>query len=383
MKLTAMAERLARTRRLGLYRDRVDLSAPGLINFCSNDYLGIRQHPRILQAFSAGASRYGLGSGSSALIGGYYPVHAELEESFAHFFQRESAILFNSGYHANIGVITTLSHRNRRIFVDRLCHASILDAILLSRAKYRRYAHNDTEDLYRLLAKESCKDSLIISESVFSMEGDLAPVLELADIAKKYQSTLIIDDAHGVGVLGHHGRGICEQAHLSQEQLPVLVAPLGKAFGALGAIVAGSRELIDSLVQFSRTYRYTTALPPAIAHAVLQALEIVRTEIWRRERLNELIAFFCREAVRRELPLLTSSKTPIQAIFIGDNERIITIKNRLYSAGIAVAAIRPPTVPVKTARFRISLSCEHTEKQILSLLDLLTENGVGNNQRKY
>lgn len=378
-----MAERLANTRSLGLYRDRVDLSAPGLINFCSNDYLGIRQHPRILQAFSAGASKYGLGSGSSALIGGYYPVHAELEERFAKFFQRDSAILFNSGYHANIGVITALANRNRRIFVDRFCHASILDAIVLSRAKYRRYAHNNTENLCHFLAKESCQHSLIISESIFSMEGDLAPVAELANIAKKYQSTLIIDDAHGVGVLGHYGKGICEQAGLSQEQVPVLVAPLGKAFGGLGAIVAGSSELIDSLVQFSRTYRYTTALPPAIAYAVLQALQIVATEIWRRERLNELIAFFCREAGQRELPLLSSSQTPIQAILIGDNERVMTIKNQLHSAGIAVAAIRPPTVPVNTARLRISLSCEHTEKQILRLLDLLMENGVGNDQRKY
>lgn len=363
-----------------LYRERVISPANGLINFCSNDYLGVSRHPLVLQAFSDGAKKYGLGSGSSALVCGYHREHAELEEQFAAFLRRDRAILFNSGYHANIGVITALANRHWRIFMDRLNHASIVDAVLLSRAKFRRYAHNDTSDLRRHLSQQQNQPSMIITEGVFSMEGDVAPVVELAAIAEKSRSILMIDDAHGIGVLGRSGGGICEYASLRQIQAPVLIAPLGKAFGSLGAIVAGSGELIESLVQFSRTYRYTTALPPAVACATLQALKIIIEESWRRNRLNELIAFFINQASKRNLPGVSKNPTPIQTLLVGDNRQVIELQKKLSDQGVAVAAIRPPTVPVNTARLRISLSCEHTETQILQLLDLLAEYCIGDYQ---
>lgn len=336
----------------------------GLLNFTSNDYLAISQHPKIRQAFSDGAQKFGLGSGSSALISGYHAVHAELEQRFAEFLNRDRALLFNSGYHANIGTLSALAGRKSQIWVDRLCHASIIDAIILSRAQYQRYAHNNLNQLRTWLKMSKARHKMIVTESVFSMEGDQSSISELAHLAQEFQALLIIDDAHGLGILAEN---------INQHDVPLLVAPLGKAFGSFGAIVAGQSHLIETLLQFSRSYRYSTALPPAIAYATITALKLIQQESWRRERLSQLIQFFVQEVLKRQYMLCTKNNTPIQLIMIGDNAGVIRLQQQLLAKGIMVAAIRPPTVPSGTARLRISLSCEHTEAQILYLLDTLME----------
>ena len=346
-----------------LIRNRMVVPS-GILNFASNDYLAISQHPKVRQAFSDGAQKFGLGSGSSAFISGYHAVHAELEQRFAEFLNRDRALLFNSGYQANIGTISALAGRTSEIWVDRLCHASIIDAIILSRARYQRYAHHDLQQLNTLLASSQASHKMIVSESVFSMEGDAANISELGNLARKFQALLIIDDAHGLGIL---------EEKINQHDAPLLVAPLGKAFGSFGAIVAGQNDLIELLLQSSRSYRYSTALPPAIAYATITALTLIQQENWRRERLTELIHFFICEARKRPLTLCAKTNTPIQPIMIGDNARVIQLQQQLLAKGIMVAAIRPPTVPAGTARLRVSLSCEHTEAQILYLLDTLME----------
>lgn len=363
--------RIKQIQQAKLFRQRITVK--NQINFCSNDYLRIGQHPAVKQAFIDGIHQYGLGSGASALVCGYSPAHQMLEERFAEFLQRDRAILFNSGYHANFGVITALASRHDQILVDKLCHASLIDAILLSRSQYQRYAHNQITDLRQRIAQISSGQLLLVTESMFSMEGDLAHLPQLVKIAEDYQATLIVDDAHGIGVLGKNGGGICEHHQLNQQDVPILVAPLGKAFASMGAIVAGSHDMIEALVQFSRTYRYTTALPPAIAHATCTSLKIITSELERREKLNFLIQFFINEAKKRQLPLISTDATPIQAILIKDNDKLLKIQQQLQTRGFLVAAIRPPTVPMHTSRIRISLCCDHSEKDILQLLDLLAE----------
>ncbi len=373
MWIEHLQQNLNRCKQSGLYRERIIArNSANQVNFSSNDYLSLSQDLRVIEAFITGAKKYGLGSGASALVNGYSLAQAELEDQFADFLKREKALLFNSGYHANLGVITALVNRNQRVFVDRLAHASIIDAIILSRAKYQRYAHLNTGDLNQKLSRENSQRAMIISESMFSMDGDIAPVKQLAEIAKNFNSLLMIDDAHGIGVLGKNGGGICEQQGLSQDQVPLLVAPLGKAFGSFGAIVAGNKDLIDTFLQFSRSYCYTTALPPAVAFATLQSLKIVRDETWRRERLQELGHFFIREALRRDLISTARESTPIQPILI-KNQSVVKLKKELENRGFLVAAIRPPTVPLGMERLRISLNCHHNENQVIQLLDLIVE----------
>jgi 8-amino-7-oxononanoate synthase len=342
-----------------------------LINFSSNDYLGLASHPALKKAFIAGVERYGVGSGASALVSGFYQSHQQCEEAFAAFFQREKAILFNSGYLANLSIIQTLITRNKKIVADKLCHASILDGIQLSRGQCVRYRHQDIIHLQSILQQTA--PHLLITESVFSMEGDISPITDIANLAKLYQVPLMVDDAHSAGVLGENGRGISEYYHLTSTALPYLVVPLGKAFASMGAIVCGSRELIDSLIQFARSYCYTTALPPAIAHATMTALQLVEKENWRRHRLNELIQFFIQQAQQRNLNLVSTDLTPIKSILIGENASTVKIKNKLLEQGFFVACIRPPTVPVNTARLRISLNCLHHENDIIQLLDLIAD----------
>ena len=342
-----------------------------LVNFCSNDYLNLASHPTIRKAFIAGVNKYGMGSSSSSLISGYYQPQHELEERFAEFLQRDRAILFNSGYHANLGVITTLAKRDSTIISDRLCHASIIDSIVLSRAKHHRYQHNDYKHAATLLNKP--QKNLLITEGVFSMEGDISPLKKFAQLAN---TTLMVDDAHGFGVLGKNGRGSCEHHKLTQTEVACLVTPLGKAFGSVGAIVSGSNELIETLVQFARTYIYTTALPPAISHAGLAALKIIDHENWRREKLQSLIAHFNQQAQLRNLPLISCAQTPIKSILTTDNKTTLLLQQKIAAKGYFVSCIRPPTVPKNTARIRVTLNCMHTETQIIELLDLLAENYV-------
>lgn len=341
------------------------------INFSHNDYLGLAADPKVKKAFIKGIYRYGLGSSSSSLISGYYHAHYALEEKFAEFLGRDRAILFNSGYVANLGVITTFANRHSVIISDKICHASLLDGALLSRAKHMRYVHRDLIHCESLLKKSF--PTLLASESVFSMEGTINTIPQLAALAKKYSATYIVDDAHGLGVLGKQGKGIIEHYNLSQEDISCLISPLGKALGGMGAIVSGKDYFIETLIQFANTYRYTTALPPAMALAMNESLNIIIKETWRREQLTDLIYFFIQEAKVRQLPLSSEDITPIKSIWIGDKKLALKIKNDLLQKGIFVSCIRPPTVPCGTTRIRISLNCWHEKKDIIRLLDFFVK----------
>jgi 8-amino-7-oxononanoate synthase len=350
----------------------VVINGQRLINFCSSDYLGIATHPKVKNAFIAGVQQYGLGSSSAALIAGFYKPQRLLEERFAAFLQRDQAIFFNSGYHANLGVITALADRHSTIIADKFCHASILDGIQLSRAKHHRFVHNNLKHAATLIHKAKTK-RLLITESVFSMEGDISPVNQLANLAKENQVTLLVDDAHGVGVLGKNGRGICEYYQLTQNDVPCLITPSGKALGSMGAIVSGDKHLVEALLQFARTYRYSTALPPAVAFASLEALNVIQQETWRREKLIYLIKYFIQQAKLRALPLVAEDITPIKSILMESNQLALKIKAKLMQQGFFVSCIRPPTVPSGTARIRISLNCAHEEQEIKQLLDLILD----------
>jgi 8-amino-7-oxononanoate synthase len=379
---TAVERRLKHYQTQHLIRERHTITARAnnviiingqrLINFCSSDYLGLAVHPKVKTAFIAGVQQYGLGSSSAALIAGFYKPQQLLEEKFADFLQRDQALFFNSGYHANLGILTTLANRDTVVIADKLCHASILDGIQLSRAKHYRFRHNDIAHAATLIHNQP-HPALLITESVFSMEGDISPIPQLANLARENNHSLIIDDAHGIGVLGKNGRGACEHHQLSQRDVPCLVTPFGKAVGSMGAMVSGSKQLIAALLQFANTYRCSTALPPAVTFATLESLKILQQENWRRERLNYLIKYFILQAKNRELSLVAEAITPIKSILIGDNQLALKIKETLRQQGFFVSCIRPPTVPQGTARIRISLNCLHEQQEITHLLDLIAE----------
>lgn len=341
------------------------------LTFCSNDYLGLANHPEIISAFKKAADTYGVGSGAAHLINGHSIEHQKLEESLAEFTGRDKALLFSTGYMANLGVVDALLNRGDHLFADRLNHASLIDAGLLSKAKMQRYAHNDMGAVQKLYTKSgidiSFTNSMIISDGVFSMDGDEAPVNDLANIAKQHQAWLMIDDAHGFGTLGKTGAGLIQQQNLSQNDVPILMATLGKAVGTAGAFVAGSHDLIEYLMQTARTYIYTTAMPPAVAAATSASLKLVQQESWRREKLNELIRLFKRGAKELGIELMASN-TAIQPIVLGSTEKAVVISRLLQEKGILVTAIRPPTVPDGTARLRITISANHDEKDINTLL---------------
>ncbi len=344
------------------------LNERGLLNFTSNDYLGIAHCDEVNRALEG--ARYGLGSGASPLVCGYSEVHQQLEQEFAGFLKRDSAILFGSGYLANIGVLSALANRDTTIFHDRLCHASLIDGILLSRARHYRFPHNDIHALKSKLTNS--KITMIITESIFSMEGDITPIDDLVKLSKS-RATLLVDDAHGIGVLGKHGGGITEYAGMSQDDIPILVVPLGKALGSYGAIVSGSYEVINAIKQLARSYIYSTALPPLVAKGTLAALHVLKTQDWRREKLQENIEYFHSAIDKAELTCLHSDATPIKSILVGCNEKAMMIRNKLKHKGLLISAIRPPTVPVNTARLRISLSVYHEKAQINHLISALRE----------
>jgi 8-amino-7-oxononanoate synthase len=338
--------------------------------FCSNDYLGLASHPRLKTALQQGAEKYAVGSGASHLITGHTVAHHALEKELAAYTERESALLFSTGYMANLGVVTTLIGRHDAIFLDKLNHASLVDAALLSRAKIYRYPHNDMSVLESLLAKSQAQHKLIITDGVFSMDGFLANLPEMIQLAKKHNAWVMVDDAHGLGVLGKTGRGTLEEYGLDSNEIPILMGTLGKAFGVFGAFVAGNQLLIETLIQSARSYIYTTALPPALAEATRESLRIAQEEDWRRQRLQELIAYFRTTAIKRQIPI-TDSLTPIQPIILGDSETALKVSAALYEQGIIVTAIRPPTVPQNTARLRITLSALHEKHQIDLLIEAL------------
>ncbi|WP_133512744.1 8-amino-7-oxononanoate synthase [Candidatus Thiosymbion oneisti] len=380
---TNLAGELDRLREAHLYRAPRTLASPQgprplidgrrMLAFCSNDYLGLANHPQVIAALKQGADAYGVGSGAAHLVTGHSVAHQALEEELADFTGRARALLFSSGYLANLGVISALTGRGDQVFEDRLNHASLLDGARLSRARLRRYAHADPRALSRMLDALMLNETgarLIATDGVFSMDGDLAPLPELVPIARRADAWLLVDDAHGLGVLGEKGRGSLDHLGLGPEQVPVLVGTLGKALGTAGAFVAGSRELIETLIQRARSYIFTTAPPPAIAVATRESLRIARRESWRRERLRTLIRRFRAGAAELDLPLLDSA-TPIQPLIAGTARQALSWSKRLETLGILVSAIRPPTVPEGSARLRITFSAAHTAEDVDRLLAAL------------
>lgn len=346
------------------YADRTYLA------FINNDYLGLSHHPKIINTVQQAIEQYGVGSTAAHSIGGHCSAHEELEHALAEFTQRESALVFSTGYMTNLGVISALLNAQDKVFADKLIHASLIDGVRLSGAPLVRYHHNNMSHLQLKLARYTQGNKLIISESVFSMDGDLSPVPELIAIAQAHQAWLMIDDAHGLGVLGQQGRGCSEHFNITATQVPILVGTLSKALGCFGGFVAGSKTLIAGIRQFARPYLFTTALPPLLAQASLTSLQLVTQESWRREHLQDLILYFRKGATELNLPLLPSH-TAIQPILVGDNQKVMQLQQQLREQGILVAAIRPPTVPVNTARLRISLNAGHTKKDIEILLKAL------------
>jgi 8-amino-7-oxononanoate synthase len=340
------------------------------VDFCSNDYLALARHPEVAAAMAAAALRHGAGSGASHLVGGHGVEHARLEEELASFTGRERALLFSTGYMANLAVIGAFCGRGELALLDRLCHASLIDAALLCRARLARFAHADPAAAQRVLRASTATAALIATDGVFSMDGDCAPLAELARMAAAHGAWLLVDDAHGLGVLGSSGRGTLEHCGLDEEGVPLLMGTLGKAFGTFGAFVAGRAEVIELLLQKARPYAYTTALPQAVAAATRRALVIAARESWRRERVLSLAMRFSRAAGALGIPIV-ASQTPIQPVLMGTSARALIAQEQLLQAGFWCVAIRPPTVPPGSARLRITFSAAHTEAQVDALAEAL------------
>lgn len=376
-----LASRLAARRAAHLYRHRPLLETPQqpevmvdgeqLLAFCSNDYLGLASHPEVVRAMQQGAERWGVGGGASHLVMGHSTPHHQLEEALADFTGRPRALLFSTGYMANLAAVTALVGQGDTVLEDRINHASLLDAGLLSGARFSRYLHNDADSLAKRLDRAT-GDTLVVTDGVFSMDGDLANLPALCATAKARGAWVMVDDAHGFGPLGKTGGGIVEHFGLGIDDVPVLVGTLGKAFGTAGAFVAGSEELIETLIQFARPYIYTTSQPPAVACATLKSLELLRAESWRRDHLNSLITRFRQGAAEIGLTLM-DSPTPIQPILVGSSERALKLSAALRDRGVLVGAIRPPTVPAGSARLRVTFSASHSAAQVERLLDILAE----------
>jgi 8-amino-7-oxononanoate synthase len=361
--------RVVESRLAGTARARID--GREVLVFCSNDYLGLAGDTRVGEALAQAARRWGLGSGASHLVSGHSREHHALEEELADFLGRPRALLFSTGYMANLAVGSALLQPGDRVIEDRLNHASLLDAGRLSGCHFARYPHGDVPALERELSVAHEGATLVVTDGVFSMDGDLAPLTALADTCRRRDAWLFVDDAHGFGVLGSHGRGSVELEGLDPQDVPVLMCTLGKAVGAFGAVVAGSEDLVEVLIQRARTYMFTTGLPPAVAAATRVALRLCRAESWRRERLGSLIERFRREAGTLGLRLL-DSRTPIQPILIGEERAAVAASEALLDAGLWIAAIRPPAVPKGSSRLRITLSAVHTDADLDRLMEELS-----------
>jgi 8-amino-7-oxononanoate synthase len=363
----ALAAELAGLEAQGLKRRRRVLESPqgarvrvdgrDYVAFCSNDYLGLASHPELIEAAREGAARYGVGAGASHLLSGHTTAHRELEERLAAFAGLPRALLFSAGYLANIGIVTALVGRGDAVFADRLNHASLNDAALLSRADFRRYPHLDLAALERLLSTSRARRKLIVTDAVFSMDGDIAPVPALVSLAERHGAWLLLDDAHGFGVLGPQGQGTL--AHFGAVSPRIIyMATLGKAAGVFGAFAAGDATAMEMLVQRARPYVYTTATPPLLAVTLLKSLDLIRDGDGRRQRLRQLIALL-QERLKPGRWRLAPSSTAIQPLMIGAAGEAVAVSENLARAGLLVPAIRPPTVPRGTARLRISLSAAH------------------------
>lgn len=349
---------------------RLSVDGRSLLDFAGNDYLGLATHPSVTAAFKRAADEHGVGATAAHLVCGHRRPHAALEEQLADWTGRERALLFSTGYMANLGAISALLGPDDLCVQDKLNHACLLDGARLAGCTLRRYPHADAAAAARQLCALPGAAAMLVTDGVFSMDGDVAPLTDLARTARAHGATLMVDDAHGLGVLGPDGAGSVAEAGLAPHDVPVLMATLGKALGTAGAFVAGSGDFIDALLQFARTYVYTTAMPPAVAAATSAAVDIVRREQWRRDRLGALIARFRAGAAQLGLPL-AESRTPIQPIVVGSAERASALAAALADDGLLVVAIRPPTVPAGRSRLRITLNAQHSEADIDGLLHAL------------
>ena len=374
---TALTERKAAGRyrfprtRTGPQGVNIVVDGKQLLSFCSNDYLGLAANNEIKQAFIKAIETEGVGSGAAHLLTGHSQYHHQLELAMADFLGQQRVLLFSTGYMANLAVIDGLLQRGDFVIQDKLNHASLLDGGRISAAKQLRYPHLDMSALSRRLEKASSfEHKLIVSDGVFSMDGDLASLPDLVTLSKQHKAGLFIDDAHGLGVLGKQGRGIVDHFQIDADDKPIVMGTFGKAFGTAGAFVAAGEEVIETLIQQARSYVYTTAQPAATAAATLASLRLVKEQSWRREKLQALIARFRLGAAQLGLKLM-DSLTPIQPLIIGDDKQALIIGKALESQGILVGVIRPPTVPKNSARLRITFSAEHTEEQVDQLLSAL------------
>lgn len=375
-----LSDRLTALRSANQYRRRLAMDGPvgaqvrvgdeRLLSFCSNDYLGLANHPRVTTAFQRAASTYGVGAGASHLITGHTRVHGALEEELADFVGAPRALLFSTGYMANLAVVGALLDRHDLVIEDRLNHASLIDAGLLSRARCRRYPHCDDAAVARRLATQRSGHSLVVTDGVFSMDGDVAPIGPLAARCRHHDAGLLVDDAHGFGVLGAAGAGTLAHAGEPIAWPVMMMGTLGKALGTFGAFVAADAVVIDTLIQRARTYIYTTAPPPAIAQATRAALEVLRDEPWRCTKVLQLANRFRAGARRLDLRVADSS-TPIQPVLVGSSRAALALSAALRERGLLVPAIRPPTVPAGSARLRVTLSAAHEPEHVDRLLEAL------------
>jgi len=359
-------------RRLAHDTAEIELDGSRCVDFCSNDYLGLAAHPRVTEAFVAAAREHGVGARASHLISGHQGEHQALEEELAAFTGRERALLFSTGYMANLGLATALVNKGGLVIGDRLNHASLIDAGRIARANLDWYPHGDAAALDASLSACAPGPALVLTDGVFSMDGDLAPLPALAAACRRHDAFLAVDDAHGLGVLGAAGGGSLEHFGLSVREVPALVGTLGKAFGSFGAFVAGDAGLIETLVQRARTYIYTTALPVAVAAAARAALAVSVAESWRRTRVLALARRFRSLAAEAGLPLADST-TPIQPVLLGDADVAVDASRRLLERGFFVAAIRPPTVPAGSSRLRVALSAAHRDADVEGLVAALAD----------
>lgn len=377
-----LRQELQQRQQQGLYRRRRQLQGPQgreivldgqrLLNFCSNDYLGLANHPAVVEAFTRAARQYGVGSGSAHLVNGHSDAHHALEEALAEFTGYPRALLFSTGYMANLAVAQSLCGRADHILEDRLNHASLLDAAQLSGAKLMRYLHCDPASLRKKLQRCQDGEILITSDAVFSMDGDEAPIAELVSISQQREAWLMLDDAHGFGVLGTQGQGSLAHQQVRPDDVPIYMATLGKAMGTAGAFIAASEDIIEYLIQTARSYIYTTAMPAAIAAATLASLRLLSTDSSYQQALHDNIHRFKQLAAEQRLALMPSN-TAIQPIVIGPSDLALNISQQLFQQGLHVAAIRPPTVPENTARLRITLRADHTPQDIEYLVTRLSQ----------
>lgn len=359
--------------RLGEQGVNIEVDGKAMLSFCSNDYLGLAAHPDIKQAFKQAIDKEGVGSGAAHLLTGHSHYHQQLEDALAEFTGQPRVLLFSTGYMANLGVIDGLLARGDAVIQDKLNHASLLDGGRLTEAEQLRYPHADMARLHkRLHNAATARHRMIVSDGVFSMDGDLAPLPDIMALAKQHRAAVVIDDAHGFGVIGKDGRGTVSHFDITPDEAPIQVGTLGKAFGTGGAFVAADEIVIETLVQQARSYVYTTAQPPAVAAATLASLKLVQTEAWRREHLQALIQQFRQGAEQLGLDLMPS-ETPIQPVVIGDDKKALAIGEKLEQQGILVGVIRPPTVPQNTARLRITFSASHSDKDVEKLLNALEQ----------